>query len=88
MNTIDRLTRENTGIVAHLEVFLASASFGGGGAKSVAMVHWSMHTIAVADRTLSIGSTELVDDSTLSAIDEFELTVLADQGLARVEVAS
>lgn len=88
MKIIDRLTRENTGIVAHPEVFLASASSGGCGAKNVALVNWSMHNIAAADRTLSISSNELVADRTLSAIDKSELAVLVDQAVACAEVAS
>lgn len=81
-NTIDWLTRVDTSILARLQVLLASASPGkGGGARGLAMVDTWMHNIgvAVAERTLLVGSAQLMPDGEIANLDSDALTAFALQ---------
>lgn len=68
-NTVDWMTRIDHGVLAHLQVALASASPGGGGGRNgLEMIrHW-MHNMAVSvtAESLAIGSAELDADGALT----------------------
>ena len=83
-NTVDWMTRVDVAVLAHLTVLLASASPGkGGGANGAAMVRQWMTNIgvAVAPRTLSVGSATLGDDGEVAGVDPTDLAGFVAQAV-------